>query len=94
MSERQTRDADGGDGPTGFRIPDAPAYRPPVALVGVALWALALASIAAVAPFAVSAVAGEARVGSAATVARAFAGAAAFAVLFPLFAHLRLRVAG
>lgn len=94
MSGRRTRDADGGDDSTAFRIPGAPAYRPPVALVGAALWALALASMAAVAPFVESAAAGKIRVGSAATVARAFAGVAAFAVLFPLFAHLRLRVAG
>ena len=92
MSGWQTRDTDDGDDSTAFRIPGAPAYRPPVALVGAALWALALASVAAVAPF-VEPAAGGIRVGSAATVARAFAGVAAFAVLFPLFAHLRLRVA-
>jgi len=94
MSRRQTRATDDGDDSTAFRIPDAPAYRPPVALVGAALWALALASVAAVAPFVGPAVADGIPIGSAATVARAFVGVAAFAVLFPLFAHLRLRAAG
>ena len=51
MARRGTRRTGDADGQPRFAVPGAPTYRLPVALVGAALWALALASVGVVAPF-------------------------------------------
>jgi uncharacterized membrane protein YuzA (DUF378 family) len=93
MSGRRTGGTDDAEDPSQFAIPGGPAYSPPIAAIGAGLWALAIVSVGTVALFIDP---GAVAISGPATVTRvlySFVGVAAFVVLFPLFAHRRLRPA-
>ena len=81
------------DDPPDHFIPAGPTYRPPVVLIGAAMWTLAIATIGTLVMVADFSSIETFGVDSVGTILRAFAGVAVFVVLFPLIAHIRLRFA-
>lgn len=93
LSMRPPQAQSGDDDSSHLIIPSGPTYRPPVVLIGVAMWTLALASIGTIAVAADFRAVGTIGVHTVGTLLRAFAGVGLVLFLFPLIAHFRLRLA-